>query len=576
MKTGARYQDSIKLLQKSLVFVFLLSTLVANAALPTTINYQGYLTDSTGSPLSSPPAVNITFRLYTTVSGGSMLWSETQAVTVSNGLFNVELGSLTPLNLPADFNTPLYLGIQIGTDGEMIPRKPLTLTGYSAKAVDADTLEGFTAAELNQSAHVTNTSNPHHVTAAQVGAATPADISTHAANPSAHHSKTSSFTELSGQIADAQVPAAITRDSELAAHTANPSAHHTRFSNAEALSAMGTKADSNPLNHDKPSNAQIMGAVLAQDGAGSALDADMVDGLHASDIIDAAGGDARTAINTVPYTINAPGSYYLAADLSHTGTSTDAITINADNVTLNLNGFTLSGPGTSTGSGNRGIVTNGTNTVLLNGSVTLFGGYGIYEANFAGKGMRLANISAIANGNTGAFLGGTEQHVISCYFSANLGHGVRTGSGSIIEGSIANLNGGDGIIVSSTTTIRNNITKNNALSGIYGNTAAQIVGNTVAFNNSSNSTTHGGIYVWEHSLVKNNTFYGNQNAGIYVAGGVNINGSAIEENHITQSIGYGIIFAGSGNLFTNNRLSGNNADFSNAAGQVDGGGNIVF
>src|SRR5262245_59065250 len=50
--------------------------------------------------------------------------------------------------------------------------------------------------------------------------------------------------------------------------------------------------------------------------------------------------EARTPISSVPYTINAPGSYYLTADLSVT--TGDAITIATNGVTLDLNGFTIS------------------------------------------------------------------------------------------------------------------------------------------------------------------------------------------------------------------------------------------
>ena len=169
---------------------------------PTTVNYQGYLTDDAGAPITSPPDVNLTFRLYTTSSGGSMIWGETQTVTINQGLFNVELGSITPLNLPADFNTPLYLGIEVGSDGEMSPRRPITLTGYSIKAMDADTLEGFSAAELDQSAHVLDYNNPHNVTAAQTGAA-----------PLSHTHSGSDIT--TGTIDDARIPSSIARDSEL-------------------------------------------------------------------------------------------------------------------------------------------------------------------------------------------------------------------------------------------------------------------------------------------------------------------------------------------------------------------------
>src|SRR5436190_2248196 len=50
--------------------------------------------------------------------------------------------------------------------------------------------------------------------------------------------------------------------------------------------------------------------------------------------------EKRTPISSVPFTISASGSYYLTGNLAvTTGT---AITISADNVTLDLNGFTIS------------------------------------------------------------------------------------------------------------------------------------------------------------------------------------------------------------------------------------------
>lgn len=38
---------------------------------------------------------------------------------------------------------------------------------------------------------------------------------------------------------------------DVSAHAADASAHHTRYTDAEAVSAMGSKADNNPLNHDR-------------------------------------------------------------------------------------------------------------------------------------------------------------------------------------------------------------------------------------------------------------------------------------------------------------------------------------
>src|SRR5215469_10506728 len=50
--------------------------------------------------------------------------------------------------------------------------------------------------------------------------------------------------------------------------------------------------------------------------------------------------EARTPISSLPFTIGSSGSYYLAASLTGSG-GNDGITVNADDVTVDLNGFAL-------------------------------------------------------------------------------------------------------------------------------------------------------------------------------------------------------------------------------------------
>lgn len=103
----------------------------AAASSQTTINYQGYLTDSNGSAVND--TLEMSFRLYSVESGGTALWTETQSsVAVSNGLFSVLLGSVT--QIPLDIftnNTDLWLGIAVGTDGEMSPREKIASAPYA-------------------------------------------------------------------------------------------------------------------------------------------------------------------------------------------------------------------------------------------------------------------------------------------------------------------------------------------------------------------------------------------------------------------------------------------------------------
>jgi hypothetical protein len=109
------------------------------SAIPQQIAYQGYLTDSGGVPHNG--TISMTFRIYSVSSGGAALWTETQDVTVNQGVYSVNLGEVAPLSLA--FDVPYYLGITVGADGEMTPRQALTSVGYAYRAQSADNGGGW-------------------------------------------------------------------------------------------------------------------------------------------------------------------------------------------------------------------------------------------------------------------------------------------------------------------------------------------------------------------------------------------------------------------------------------------------
>jgi hypothetical protein len=118
------------------VFLMILVT-VSAWAVPTNMNYQGKLTDKDGNPLSG--TYNMTFYLFTLLSGGSALWSENHTdVAVTDGIYNVILGSINPLA------TGLFIGndrvfLEVEIDGETFsPRQQLTSVPYALRARVAD------------------------------------------------------------------------------------------------------------------------------------------------------------------------------------------------------------------------------------------------------------------------------------------------------------------------------------------------------------------------------------------------------------------------------------------------------
>ena len=111
----------------------------AQAAAPRLISFQGQLTDSIGTRLTG--TYSMTFKIYNVSSGGSALWSEAQSsVSVTNGVFDVELGSVTALSLP--FDTQYWQGVTVGSDAEMTPRRKLMSAPYALYADTAAFLAG--------------------------------------------------------------------------------------------------------------------------------------------------------------------------------------------------------------------------------------------------------------------------------------------------------------------------------------------------------------------------------------------------------------------------------------------------
>ncbi len=123
-------------------FVVLLLAVIIGSAfaqeLPRLINYQGKLTNPDGVAVDAP--VDITFRIYDVETGGTALWTEAHTgasrITVTNGLFDVQLGGITDLDLP--FDDEYWIELQVGTE-VLTPREKLATVPYAFRAIYADT-----------------------------------------------------------------------------------------------------------------------------------------------------------------------------------------------------------------------------------------------------------------------------------------------------------------------------------------------------------------------------------------------------------------------------------------------------
>ena len=111
--------------------------------IPGMLSYQGRLTDSLGNPVPDGN-YQLTFRLYQQETGGTPFWTETQTVSVQNGLFSVLLGSVTPISSLPDAGT-VWLSLQVGTAPELTPRLRIVSSAFSflsERAANSDLLQG--------------------------------------------------------------------------------------------------------------------------------------------------------------------------------------------------------------------------------------------------------------------------------------------------------------------------------------------------------------------------------------------------------------------------------------------------
>ncbi len=142
-------------------------TFVAQQADATTginpqINFQGKVVNKTDGTNVDSGTTNydMVFKLYDAASGGNLLWTESwtggNQVAVTDGLFRVALGSITPFGAAVNFNTSnLYLDITF--NGEtMNSRIQFTSVPY---AFNANFLDGVVATNSASSFQLSGSTN---------------------------------------------------------------------------------------------------------------------------------------------------------------------------------------------------------------------------------------------------------------------------------------------------------------------------------------------------------------------------------------------------------------------------------
>lgn len=127
---------------KYVLLVVLLCSATVLSSVPSAINYQGYLTSPTGQPLDTTVSMTFNFRGFMHV----LLWTEEHnTVNVTDGYFNVTLGSEVSLSESIFTSGYVMLEVIVGSDEPMFPFITTATVPYSFRT---GTVDGATGGNL--------------------------------------------------------------------------------------------------------------------------------------------------------------------------------------------------------------------------------------------------------------------------------------------------------------------------------------------------------------------------------------------------------------------------------------------
>lgn len=203
------------------------------------------------------------------------------------------------------------------------------------------------------------------------------------------------------------------------------------------------------------------------------------------------------------FSITQPGSYYLTGNVTGE-VGKHGILIAADGVTIDLNGFTLTGvPGAFSGVGHS--VSSYRNVTVRNGTAT---GWGNGVA-ITGAGNRVEGVRVSDNVGIGILLS-INGIVESCTATDNGTNGISVGNGCVVRGCTSYSNAGVGVAGSGSTTVSDCNAHNNATGFNLG------LGSTV-IGCSARDNTADGFVISSASVVSNCSAYSNTGDGIRAA-----------------------------------------------------------
>jgi hypothetical protein len=254
----------------------------------------------------------------------------------------------------------------------------------------------------------------------------------------------------------------------------------------------------------------------------------------------------------IPLTINKPGSYYLTGNVVSLVT---AITVEANDVTIDLMGYTIKGP--NAGTTNYGIYISDSNNVeVRDGTIREFF-KGIYGPSTSIEGCRVINVRATYNLNSGIHILGRSHLVKSCMVSNNGTssfdevYGIQVGGNALVTGNTSYNNGnragyvvrgistGCGCVVTNNTSCNNGDSAISSVYAIYADYGSTVAGNTARDNGRSALLSVSGIHVEYGCAVIGNTAYNNGHSATGDVYGIYLAGHNLADQNTVYNNGYG-------------------------------------
>ena len=270
--------------------------------------------------------------------------------------------------------------------------------------------------------------------------------------------------------------------------------------------------------------------------------------------------EPRTPISSLPFTINSSGAYYLTKNITVSG-STAGITVSADNVVVDLKGFTLTGGGSG---GVAGIsIGSQKNVVVRNGIITNWniGGISASGCSNAIFEKLLTTLGVVGTG----LAAGTDCIIRDCISSYNGGGGFTSGDGCSLlncvgTGNASPISVGGFSLGNSVTVLNCKATNNGSSSNAPG---FRVVDNCLISHCTSSENFSGdGINTGKGCRVVDCTVAGNSGNGISIQNGGTIQGCTVRSNGANGIIGVNNC------SFTGNTCDGNNTGNSSSNGGI--------